>query len=67
MAMSRAANLVEKAMGHEKAAVTTGVSNYSADDYGDPGHKMKALTWQGKNCVKVGKLLQVLVINMPHV
>ncbi|KKA21821.1 S-(hydroxymethyl)glutathione dehydrogenase [Rasamsonia emersonii CBS 393.64] len=48
MATSRAANLVEKAMSHEKAAITTGITNYSADDYGDPDHKMKALMWQGK-------------------
>jgi hypothetical protein len=65
MAMSRAANLVEKAMGHEKQPITTDVSNYSADDYGDPNQKMKALTWQGKNCVKVGEFYSRRMISMP--
>lgn len=65
MATSRAANLVEKAMSHEKAAVTTGITNYSADDYGDPSQKMKALTWQGKGCVKLGKFFQAFMISLP--
>ncbi|KAJ5248577.1 hypothetical protein N7468_000028 [Penicillium chermesinum] len=33
--------------------ITTDVSNYEAKGYGDPNKKMKALTWQGKNQVKV--------------
>lgn len=37
------------------ASITTDVSNYGAHGYGDPSHSMKALTWQGKNSVKVGK------------
>lgn len=37
------------------ASITTDVSNYGAKGYGDPSHKMKALTWQGKNSVKVGQ------------
>ena len=37
------------------ASITTDVSNYEAQGYGDPSHKMKALTWQGKNSVKVGQ------------
>lgn len=37
------------------ASITTDVSNYEAGGYGDPSHTMKALTWQGKNSVKVGQ------------
>ena len=36
-------------------SVTTDVSNYEARGYGDLSHTMKALTWQGKNSVKVGQ------------
>jgi len=35
--------------------VTTDVSNYGAHGYGDTNQTMKALTWQGKNDVKVGQ------------
>ncbi|KAJ5804994.1 hypothetical protein N7474_010881 [Penicillium riverlandense] len=34
-------------------SITTDVSNYGAQGYGDLSHRMKALTWQGKNSVKV--------------
>ncbi|KAJ5865863.1 hypothetical protein N7534_000416 [Penicillium rubens] len=34
-------------------SITTDVSNYAAQGYGDLSHRMKALTWQGKNSVKV--------------
>ena len=37
------------------ASITTDVSNYEAREHGDLGHTMKALTWQGKNSVKVGQ------------
>lgn len=57
MAMSQAANLVEKAMGHTGDAKTEqNVSNPNRDiaKYADPsGEKMKALVWNGKNDVKV--------------
>lgn len=36
-------------------SITTDVSNYGAQGYGDLSHSMKALTWQGKNSVKVGQ------------
>lgn len=36
-------------------SITTDVSNYEAHGYGDPNHRMKALTWQGKNSVKLGQ------------
>lgn len=38
-------------------SITTDVSNYAAQGYGDLSHRMKALTWQGKNSVKVGQSL----------
>jgi hypothetical protein len=37
------------------ASITTDVSNYEAKGFGDSSHTMKALTWQGKNSVKVGQ------------
>lgn len=36
-------------------SITTDVSNYGAQGHGDLSHRMKALTWQGKNSVKVGQ------------
>ena len=56
MAASRAANVAEMAVGHSgNATVTTDVSNYGKEGYGeDTGAKIKATTWQGKNSVKVG-------------
>lgn len=44
-------------MSSQKPLVTTDISNYSDTGYGDPHETMKALTWQGKNQVKVGKYL----------
>ena len=56
MATSRAANIVEKAMRHpDEASIATDVSNYSKDKCGERAQKIKALTWQGKNSVKVGR------------
>jgi hypothetical protein len=37
------------------ASITTDVSNYEVLGQGDLSHTMKALTWQGKNTVKVGQ------------
>ena len=58
MAMAQAANLVEKALGHQPNAVTEQNATNPARDrekYADPsGEKMKALIWTGKNCVEVG-------------
>ena len=56
MATSQAANIVESAIGHgDNATVTTDVSNYAKNEYGEEtGAKIKATTWQGKNSVKVG-------------
>ncbi|KAJ5463223.1 hypothetical protein N7475_008167 [Penicillium sp. IBT 31633x] len=64
MAMSQAANLVEKVLGHgDNATVTTDVSNYS-NEYGvETGEMIKATTWQGKNQVKVGEMPKPRVID----
>lgn len=57
MALSQAANLVEKGLGHTGDATTEqNLSNPDRDvsKYADPsGEKMKALVWNGKNDVKV--------------
>jgi hypothetical protein len=55
MAVSQAANIVEKVLGHgDNAKITTDVSNYD-NEYGqDSGEKIKATTWQGKNQMEVG-------------
>lgn len=37
--------------------ITTDVSNYEAKGFGDPTQKMKALTWQAKDVVKLGQSL----------
>lgn len=58
MAMSQAANLLEKVLGHGDNAVTEqNMSNPSRnpEKYGDPsGETMKALAWMGKNKVEMG-------------
>ena len=56
MAVSQAANVVEKVIGHDdNATVTTDVSNYK-NEYGmESGPLIKATTWQGKKKVSVGK------------
>jgi len=57
--LSQAAALVEKVVGHAPGGATAqDVTNYSVDHgkYADPsGEQMQALTWQGKNSVKVIK------------
>jgi len=58
MAMSQAAAQAEKAIGHgDNASTAQDVTNPANDreKYGDPNVTMKALTWEGKNTVKVGK------------
>ena len=59
MAMSQAANYVEKAVGHQDKAVTEqDVTNPARDraKYADPsGETMKALVWMGKNDVQVSR------------
>ena len=59
MALSQAAALLEKAVGHGGTAVTKqDITNPAIDreKYADPsGETMKALTWAGLNTVKVGK------------
>lgn len=61
MALSQAANLVEKAIGHTGDAITEqDLSNPARNPgkYADSsGVKMKALVWGGKNTVKLGKTI----------
>lgn len=57
--MSQAALKVEQAIGHDNSAIIEqDISNPAVDraKYADPsGEMMKALVWQGKNKVEVGK------------
>lgn len=55
-AVSQAASLAEKAIGHGDNAITAqDVTNPARDraKYGDSSEMMKALVWQGKNTVEV--------------
>jgi hypothetical protein len=58
MAVSQAANLIEKVLGHTGDAITEqDLANPARDraKYADPsGATMKALVWNGKGSVKVG-------------
>ncbi|GIK00626.1 hypothetical protein Aspvir_004653 [Aspergillus viridinutans] len=65
MAASQAAGLVEKVIGHgDNAAVTTDVSNYAKNEYGqETGARIKATTWQGKNNIKVVEMPKPRVID----
>ena len=64
MALSQAANLGEKVMGHTGDAITEQNMTNPARDrqkYADPsGATMKALTWNGKNSVKLGSCLRTI-------
>ncbi len=60
MALSQAAALVEKVIGHDNNATTAqDITNPGRDrsKYADPsGETMKALVWMGKNSVQIRKL-----------
>lgn len=43
-------------------SITTGISNYEETGHGDPLHKMKALTWQAPNQVKLRKECNYLTL-----
>ena len=66
MAMSQAANLVEKIVGHDDNAKTEqNLTNPARDrqKYADPsGATMKALVWNGKNSVKVEEVPKPRVV-----
>ena len=68
MAMSQAANVPEKLMGHTGDAVTEqNLTNPGRDreKYADPsGEKMKALVWMGKNDVQVGEYTSVAQLKL---
>lgn len=63
MALSQAANIVERIVGHGGDATTEqNLSNPNRDPkkYADPsGARMKALVWAGKNTVKLSKLTRL--------
>lgn len=63
MAMTQAANLVERIIGHgDNATVTTDVSNYNNEHGMETGEMIQATTWQGKNHVKVGKMVRLSLV-----
>jgi threonine dehydrogenase-like Zn-dependent dehydrogenase len=66
MALSQAASLLEKTIGHTGDASTEQNMSNPANDprrYADPsGEKMKALTWEGKNTVRVIETLKPAII-----
>ena len=65
MAMSQAANVAERIVGHgDNADIATDVTNYAKGDYGEEtGTRIKATTWQGKNSVKIGALVLILLFS----
>jgi len=64
MAASRAANLVEKAVGHgDNATITTDVSNYQNEHGMETGGKILATTWQGKKSIKLVEMKKPRVID----
>ncbi|KAJ5199294.1 hypothetical protein N7491_000149 [Penicillium cf. griseofulvum] len=64
MAMTQAANLAEKILGHgDNATITTDVSSYD-NEYGvETGEMIQATTWQGKNRVKVVQMPKPRVVD----
>lgn len=66
MALSQAAALVEKVIGHGNNETTEqDITNPARDraKYADPsGEKMKALVWMGKNKVEIRKCLSLGVL-----
>lgn len=65
MSLTQAANLIEKAIGHGKNAITAqDVTNPAIDrsKYGHPTETMKALVWQGKNKVEVVETPRPIVV-----
>ena len=66
MALAQAAAVAEKVIGHgDNATVTQNVSNPAKNraKYGHPTEKMKALTWQGKNSVKIVEVPKPVVVD----
>ncbi|KAJ5825968.1 hypothetical protein N7474_003106 [Penicillium riverlandense] len=64
MAASRAANLVEKAVGHgDNASITTDVSNYQNEHGMETGEKILATTWQGKKSIKLVEMKKPRIID----
>jgi hypothetical protein len=68
MALSQAAYVVEKLIGHRDNAITEqDITNPGQDraKYADPsGEMMKALVWEGKNTVKMGECRDVYIFTI---
>lgn len=66
MALSQAAALVERALGHGDNAITEqDITNPARDrsKYADPsGETMKALLWMGKNTVKIRQFSSLFLL-----
>ncbi|KAJ6107613.1 hypothetical protein N7523_008936 [Penicillium sp. IBT 18751x] len=64
MAFTQAANLVEKALGHDNnASITTDVSNYDNEHGMETGDLIQATIWDGKNQVKLVKMPMPRVVD----
>ena len=66
MALAQAASVAEKIIGHgDNATITQDVTNPARDRarYGHPTETMQALTWQGKNTVKVQEVPKPVVVD----
>lgn len=61
MAMSQAANVAERIVGHgDNADIATDVTNYAKGDFGEEtSTRIKATIWQGKKSVKIGALVLI--------
>ena len=66
MALAQAATVIEKIVGHgNNATITQNVSNpaKNREKYGHPTEKMKALTWQGANTVKIEETPRPIIVD----
>jgi hypothetical protein len=68
MALSQAAALLEKAIGHgDNATTAQDITNPGRDraKYADPsGEKMQALCWMGKNNAQVCKIQSLSILHL---
>ena len=60
MALSQAANVAERIVGHgDNADITTDVTNYEGDAGEATSTRIKATIWNGKKSVKIGALVLI--------
>lgn len=55
MAASQVASVAEKAFSHEQQPITGDITNFQTGDHAYANQMMKALIWDGKNTVKLGR------------